>query len=505
MEIERLLNGDPVRKQLKDRSISKSDVLRQLSQLRRGNISVELIRPAKVGDGIIRIDEQSTGYFVDIYNKGLEGLDVIKFVPASGAASRMFKGLLSEYYEYKDERSSDLNDYEQTGRLMENLHRFAFYDDLRSVCSLDDNKDFPEVVEKLLFDKGLNYSNIPKGLIKFHKDGNREKTAFEEHLVEAKQYIRTKDNVCRVHFTVSEDAKTMIERHLSSMRSVYEDDKTRYDLTCSVQSPSTDTIAVDMKGSPVIDDDGKLKLRPAGHGALIHNLNSVEADMIYIKNVDNVTKEKYLRETTEFKKLLGGCLMFVKDRVHGFLNVIDSGGTSDRFFSEVGEFLKKYLFIDIGQNIVPDERMSVCKEIFNRPIRVCGVVRNEGETGGGPFWIKYGDRHEWLQIVESSQVDSSVKSQADIWSLSTHFNPVDIVCWVRDHRGKKFDLKNYVDPDAGIITSKSAGGKEFQALELPGLWNGAMAGWLTVLVEVPLATFNPVKSIFDLLRSRHIN
>lgn len=505
MEIEHLLSLDCIKEQLKDRGISKSDILRQLSQFERGNISVELIRPARVGDGINRLDKHRTSCFVDIYNQSLESLDVVKLVPSSGAASRMFKDLLSEYYEYINESPSDLNDYKQTAKLIKNLRSFAFFNDLRSICDISDDKNFPEIVKILLFDEGLNYSNIPKGLIKFHKSGGESKTAFEEHLVEAKQYIKMKDHRCRIHFTVSEDAKAVVERHLTSIRPKYEDNDTKYELTCSVQSPSTDTIAVDMKGRPVTGKDGKLKFRPAGHGALIQNLNSIETDMIYIKNIDNVIKEKYLQETIKFKKLLGGCLIFVKDKVHGFLNSIDSGDHPEQLFSEINEFIKEYLFVNIGNSAAPNEKLSIYKEMLNRPIRVCGVVKNEGELGGGPFWIKYGEHQEWIQIVESSQVDHSNKSQADIWGLSTHFNPVDIVCWVKDHRGNKFDLINFVDPDAGIITKKSLGGMEVQALELPGLWNGAMAGWLTVLMEVSLSTFNPVKNVFDLLRSKHID
>ncbi|MGI9533463.1 MAG: DUF4301 family protein [Thermodesulfobacteriota bacterium] len=491
--MEELLNSDPIKKQLAEKGISRNSILRQLSQFERGDISVELIRPATINDGIVKINERETDEFINIYGKSLQEIEAVKFVPASGAASRMFKDLLSEYSSFSENENPDLKKYEYSKKLIENLPDFGFYNDLKSVC---DSKNFTKIIQKLLFPGGLNYSNLPKGLIKFHKYSESSRTAFEEHLVESQYYIKGNNNRCMIHFTIPVESKSIIENYLSSIQASYEDTETFYNLSYSVQDPSTDTIAVDMKNNPVISKTGKLNFRPAGHGALIQNLNMINSDMIYIKNIDNVTVESYLDENVKYKKLLGGYLIFIKEKIHNYLRLLESGNADKEELTGIKEFLKKYLFIEIKDN-------TDLKAMLNRPIRVCGVVKNEGEPGGGPFWIKYGKSGESLQIVESAQVDISSDTQAAIWNSSTHFNPVDIVCWVRDYKDDKFDLNKYVDSDAGIITKKSADGVEIKALELPGLWNGAMADWLTVFIEVPLLTFNPVKTVFDLLRKEH--
>ena len=467
----------------------------QLSQFERDSIPVELVRPATVNDGVIRIDDRETEKFIKIYSESLPSLDAVKFVPASGAASRMFKELISEYSDFIKIESPELEQYQSSKRLIENLPKFAFYNDLLSVCESD---KFTEIIDKLLNSTGLNYSNLPKGLIKFHKYNGSTRTAFEEHLVEGKHYIMGKDNMCKIHFTVPENYSSYIKNQLESLLTGYQADGSSFELNYSIQDPATDTIAVDMNNNPVISDRGELNFRPAGHGALIQNLNSIDADMIFIKNIDNVTVEDYLNETVKFKKLLGGYLIFIKDKIHNSLKLLDSGNTADDEFEDIKQFLKKYLFIDLVDN-------TNLKILLNRPIRVCGVVKNEGEPGGGPFWTGYGINGESLQIVESAQVDTDSRSQLDIWNSSTHFNPVDIACWVRDFMGNKFDFNEYVDSDAGIITRKSTDGMEIKALELPGLWNGAMADWLTVFIEVPLITFSPVKTVFDLLRKEHQN
>jgi len=498
--MEDFLKKESIKKQLENRGITQEDILGQLAQFERGSIFVDLIKPAKIDDGIIGLSSSDIKEYISLYSKSLPELNVVKFVPASGAASRMFRELVSEHSAFNNEDHPALENYEFSRKLIENLPKLAFYDDLKAVC---DSDEFSEVIEMLLFTGGLNYSNLPKGLIKFHKYDQSSRTAFEEHLAEANCYIKGKDGSCKIHFTVPVEAKSTIERYLSSVARNYEDENTYYDLSYSVQDPSTDTIAVDMENKPYIGNSGELSFRPAGHGALIHNLNSIEADMIFIKNIDNVTVENYLEETVNFKKLLGGYLFFIKDRIHNFLDMLDSGKPGGEELSDLEEFVKKYLFIDFNQALDRDKKLLLYKEQLDRPIRVCGVVKNEGEPGGGPFWIKYGSSGKSLQIVESAQVNMDDADQAKIWNSSTHFNPVDIVCWVNDYRGKKFDLYNYIDREAGLITKKSVEGVEIKALELPGLWNGAMAGWLTVFVEVPLTTFNPVKTVFDLLRKEH--
>lgn len=502
-KIEKLLDSKSVKNQLRDRKKSAKNILDQLCLFKKGNIPLELISPAKVGDGIIKLNDNKVEELVNIYNKHLNDLNVVKFVPSSGAASRMFKDLLSEYSDYVNEKDAELRNYKHTTRLMENLERFAFFEDLKLLCDINDRKNFAEIVKKLLFDEGLNYSYLPKGLIKFHGDNNKGKTAFEEHLIEAKLYTKGKNNLCNIHFTVPQKAKFTIEQHLSLIRAKYEDNKTHYNITCSIQGPSTDTIAVDMNNEPITTEEGNLNFRPAGHGALIQNLNSIEADMIYIKNIDNVTVESHLEETVKYKKLLGGYLLSIKNKCHNFLKLIDLGKLGKEIFYGMEEFIQKHLSIDIQQSTDLNKKLSTYKELLNKPIRICGVVKNEDEPGGGPFWTKYGSYKRSLQIVESAQVDTSSKQQVDIWRSSTYFNPVDIVCWIKDYKGNKFNLNNYIDPNAVIITSKSSGNTEIKALELPGLWNGAMADWLTVFVEVPLITFNPVKNVFDLLRKNH--
>ena len=316
--MEELLNSDPVKKQLEKRSIPVDGILGQLSQFERGSINVELIRTATVNDGIIEFSTSEAEKYTGIYNGSLNNLNVVKFVPASGAASRMFKELISEYADFAKEKTPDIEQYQFTKELIENLSKFAFSNDLKSVCESD---SFTEIVEKLLNKNGLNYSNLPKGLIKFHKYDDSTRTAFEEHLVEAKDYIRGKDKNCQIHFTVPQETKSMIEEYISSVYMNYEDKETSFDLSYSVQDPSTDTIAVDMSNSPFINKNGELSFRPAGHGALIKNLNSIDADMIFIKNIDNVAVENYLDETIKFKKLLGGFLIFIKDKVHSFLRI----------------------------------------------------------------------------------------------------------------------------------------------------------------------------------------
>ena len=492
--MDKILNSPAVKKQLKLRKIPDSSILDQVSQFERGNISVELIRPAVVGDGIKSLDKGGEEELVDIYESAVGELVCVKFVPASGAASRMFKDLLAEYSEMLRLKDQDPEQLQSTNKLLDNISKFAFHDELKAVSESD---ELPEIIEKLLLPTGLNYSNIAKGLIKFHKKDNRAVTAFEEHLEESKSYIRGNDGRCRIHFTVPDDQINDIKKYLQSVKDYYEDQNTSYDLTYSVQDPSTDTIGVDMQDKPFLGDGGELLFRPAGHGALINNLNSIEADIVFIKNIDNVTVPKYLGETIRFKKMLGGYLLLIKNRIHEFLNLLEGGKPDREKIEEIISFAEEHLFMDLDEGSL--------KEQLNRPIRVCGVVKNEGEPGGGPFWIKSNDNTESLQIVESAQVNTESEAQTEIWNSSTHFNPVDLVCWVNDFRGNKFDLNKYVDHNAGIITVKSIDGEEIKALELPGLWNGAMADWITVFIEVPQVTFNPVKTVFDLLRKEHQN
>ena len=350
-------------------------------------------------------------------------------------------------------------------------------------------------MEEILFEPGLNYSKIPKGLIKFHKYDDSSRTAFEEHLVEGALYLCDESGNCTIHFTVPPDYRSDIEEYLESKQYDYQDKNIKFNLEYSVQNPSTDTIAVNTDNTPYVNSEGKLVFRPAGHGALIENLDSIDSDYIFIKNIDNVTTEKYLAETVKYKKVIGGYLFSIKKEINKILFDLEDVNLDNQRKIEIIKYCKDILGLETDDGIGNKE----LSEILNRPVRVCGVVKNEGEPGGGPFWIRKSGKLS-KQIVESAQVDMEDSNQSSIWGSSTHFNPVDIVCSVRDYRGNKFDLKEFIDHDAGIITNKSIDGTEIKALELPGLWNGAMAKWITLFVEVPLITFNPVKTVFDLLR-----
>ena len=493
--MENSFKSEQIKKQLLGRRISRDSLDQQLYQFNKNNVLVELRKPAVIGDGIVRLDTNDENKFIETYNSTINSLEAAKFVPASGAASRMFKELLTEYSEVENRKKPDLNQFEYSHKLVENLARFAFYDELKSIC---DSMDIKKLLESLLFEPGLNYSNLPKGLIKFHKYKDSSRTAFEEHLVEAREYLGDESGNCNIDFTVPSEYKTDIEEYLEEKLFDYQKDHIKFNLSYSVQNPATDTVAVDMNINPVLNERGELILRPAGHGALLENLNAIDSDIIFIKNIDNVTTEKYLHDTVKYKKVLGGYLISIRNQINEILLELES--VNKNKLNRIKQFCTDKLEIEIKE----EAGMELLIQILNRPIRVCGVVKNEGEPGGGPFWVNK-DGLVTKQIVESVQVDMTSNKQKEIWNSSTHFNPVDIVCSVRNYKGEKFDLNNFVDHDACIITTKSIDGKEIKALELPGLWNGAMADWITLFIEVPLITFNPVKTVFDLLREEHQN
>jgi len=495
--MENSLKSEQIMKQLLGRRISRDSLNQQLYQFNKNNVVVELRKPAVIGDGIVRLDTNDENNFIETYNSAINSLEAAKFVPASGVASRMFKGLLTEYSEVENRKKPDINQFEYSHKFVENLAKFAFYDELKSIC---DSMDIKKLLESLLFEPGLNYSNLPKGLIKFHKYKDSSRTAFEEHLVEAREYLGDESGNCNIDFTVPSEYKTDIEEYLEEKLFDYQKDHIKFNLSYSVQNPATDTIAVDMNNNPVKNEKGELIFRPAGHGALLENLNAIDSDIIFIKNIDNVTTEKYLHDTVKYKKVLGGYLISIKNQINKILLELENVNLNINRINEIKQFCTDKLEIEIKE----EAGMEFLIQILNRPVRVCGVVKNQGEPGGGPFWVNK-DGLITKQIVESVQVDMTSNKQKEIWNSSTHFNPVDIVCSVRNYKGEKFDLNNFVDHDACIITTKSIDGKEIKALELPGLWNGAMADWITLFIEVPLITFNPVKTVFDLLREEHQN
>jgi hypothetical protein len=393
---------------------------------------------------------------------------------------------------------------------------FAFYDDLKKVMALDGKEiesylrpeKCPDIIEYITSAKGLNYGWLPKALIKFHVYPGRSRTAMEEHLVEAAHYVRDGRNICRVHFTVSEEHESSFRNSLLEVKSYYENlFGVRYEVGITKQLPSTETIAVDMNNRPVRNSEGEIMFRPGGHGALLANINALNADLVFIKNIDNVVPDRLKEITILHKKILGGYLIRLRDRIFHNLNLLSSKEVGDEVLSKIICFCEEELFMSFPDGFQSCSASAKKDHIFrrlNRPVRVCGVVRNEGEPGGGPFWVKGGDGSCSLQIVEKDEVDMDSEQQSNIWKSASYFNPVDLVCLIRNYQREKFDLNLYANKEAVFISRKSHNGDEIRVLEHPGLWNGSMALWNTVFVEVPLLTFNPVKNIEDLLRESHL-
>lgn len=500
-------------KQLEETGFSQKKIQNQLKCFASGFPFVNLIRPAVINDGIKLITTTGEIKLNNDFDEYAKTIKIIKFVPASGAATRMFKDL----FEFKDNFDKpDVNPkiIELGMAFFQSINRFAFYQDLDMVMDADglslkeelDSKNYRLILDYLLLEKGLNYSNLPKALIKFHRSEHGFRTALEEHLVESALYGKSSDGVAYIHFTISPEHVSSFESLISKVVTFYEKQyHVKFNITHSVQLPTTDTIAVNMDNSPFRTNTDQLLFRPAGHGALIWNVNQLDADLIFIKNIDNVVPERKGETTVVYKKIIGSLLFQYKQQIDKTLKKLTS--QSKIKFEDVISFVENDLFIELpkGFGSLPEEDIKQnLITILNRPIRVCGMVKNEGEPGGGPFWVKNADGNS-LQIVESSQIDFNQSSQKRIVDQSTHFNPVDIACSIRDYKGETFDLTKFVDPNTGFISVKSKDGKDLKALELPGLWNGAMAKWITIFVEVPIATFNPVKTVNDLLRSEHQN
>ena len=499
--------------QLDSKGISKEKVANQIQTFKEGIPFVQLSQAAVVGNGILRFSEKEQLDLLQYFEDNRKELDLLKFVPASGAASRMFKAMFNFLDSY-DPSKENLSDYiERTGdtdakKFTEHLSDFPFYELIMSrIEDKASNKD-EEVylfVKEMLSEEGLNYGFYPKGLLPFHKYETGTATPFEEHLKEAALYAKTKGKA-NLHFTVSEQHDEMFAKEEAMVGpKVSKKTDTNFDVSYSNQKPSTDTIAVDMENQPFKNSDGSILFRPGGHGALIENLNDQDADIIFIKNIDNVVIDKNLETVSNSKKMLAGVLKKVQDKAFAYAKLLE-GDVSIEKADEIKSFLEKDLNVRMPKNyedLDVDAQRDILKDRLNRPIRICGMVKNEGEPGGGPFWIKDSEGNISLQIIESAQVDMDDSEQAGILKNSTHFNPVDLVCGVRNFKGEKYDLLNYVDEKQGFITGKTQEGKELKALELPGLWNGAMAFWNTLFVEVPLVTFNPVKTVNDLLKPTH--
>lgn len=486
--------------QFENRGISIADINNQLNQFKEGFPFINLHKPATVGDGILKLNSNEEINYIELFDSYAKTHKLLKFVPASGAATRMFKDL----YEYTEGNHS-LDQFPTVKEVVEKIEHFAFFDYLSEMLKkqgFETTKiDSKKIIEFIIGNHGLNYGSLPKALLLFHKYDNKSRTSLEEHLVEGALYSVSEHNKVYLHFTVSPEHRKEFEKVVCDNLNEYSlKYGIKYEIDYSVQLPSTDTIAVDLNNLPFRDKNEKLVFRPGGHGALIHNLNALNVDLIFIKNIDNVVPDRLKGETIKHKKIIGGFLIFLEQNIYKFQVAILNNNFNKTLQNELFSFYKKYFHRNI-ENLTKDE---IEKMLFS-PIRVCGMVKNEGEPGGGPFWVKEQNGNITLQIVESSQVDTKNDQQLQLFKQATHFNPVDLVCSIKNVKGEKYDLSKFIDEKTGFISQKSKDGRALKALELPGLWNGAMANWNTIFVEVPISTFNPVKTINDLLRPQHLN
>lgn len=507
----------------------------ELARFEKGFPFIEIVRSASVGDGILRFSEDECLRYMETGEKSVS--TVTKFVPASGAATRMFKDLFTGLDDLRSGREPGA----KALSFIKDFRKFPFSAGYPGDCS-----DGRAVLEYVLEGDAegrffsLNYGNMPKGLVVFHGYEDGVRTAFEEHFVEGAMYATSSDGKVRMHFTVSPEYMSLFEKEYERLASKYEARfGCSYEVTFSVQNPATDTIAANPDNTPFRKGDGSLLFRPAGHGALLGNLNSVDSDIIMIKNIDNVVRESRLEPTVYWKKVLKGVLVDVRDTVYAYVrrlkglvgaNVCQNGCISasgaavvssasgvsasgvaaalhefvEKELPSLEAFADRFLMYDCASLKAASEGniekyLCTLLALLDRPLRVCGMVKNEGAPGGGPFVVREKDGRLSLQILESSQIDMDNEEYVKALRSSTHFNPVDIVCCIKDCDGRKYDLSEYVDRDAGFISSKSYEGRELKALELPGLWNGSMSSWNTLFVEVPVSTFNPVKTVMDLL------
>lgn len=487
------------KKQIELWGLTITQVQTQIQNFIEGFPFLSVVRPATPEDGILVLSEEEVRNYVSLYQNKSKELVIVKFVPASGAASRMFKDL----FEFLENEDNTLN--KSVELFLINLKHFAFYETLKN--HLAENKkslsDAKDVIDGLL--NGLKYGHLPKGSLQFHHYEDGARTPLDEHFVEGALYANGKNNIVKLHFTVSPEFLKLFEENSKKAQQTYKDKLNMdFHVDFSQQKKSTDTIAVDMDNKPFVDDDGSLLFRPAGHGALIENLNEIDADVIFIKNIDNVVPDRIKETTVLYKKALAGVLVDFQSKVFRYISQLSN--PTKELVEEVTRFLEKDLNYKLPLTFTGlslSEKADSIKQKLNRPIRVCGMVKNTGEPGGGPFWVQNNDGSTALQIAESVQLDPNDASAQKAMKQATHFNPVDLVCGVRDHTGKKFDLLKFTDPSTGFITNKSKSGRELKAQELPGLWNGAMADWITIFVDVPLITFNPVKTVNDLLRPEH--
>lgn len=495
---------------LQAKGITQSQIENQLESFKTGFPYLKIINAAELSNGIIEFTDSEIKELLLTWDNYLQSeASILKFVPASGAASRMFKDL----FEFLDgDSDSPSNAFEN--KFFDEIQKFAFYEDLNTVCiknngssieELISKKQYKAVVSNLLSAEGLNYGALPKGLLKFHNYPTGNRTPMQEHLAEGAMYACNTEKIVNIHFTVSKEHRQLFNNHFNESFKAFENNyKVKFNVGFSEQKPSTDTIAADENNQPFREDD-KLVFRPGGHGALIENLNDLNADVIFIKNIDNVVPDSIKDSTVTYKKIIAGILVKLQKQSFEYLKALENEAVSATELATISQFCKDQLnnFNENIDSLSRTELRTYLQTKLNRPMRICGMVKNVGEPGGGPFLTVNADGTVSPQILESSQIDLSNPVDKDKMLKSTHFNPVDLVCAVKNYRGEKFDLLKHVDKNTGFISFKSKNGKELKALELPGLWNGAMSDWNTIFVEVPIDTFNPVKTVNDLLRPQH--
>ena len=518
-EIQELQNELSLEKNL---DIPIKLILEQIAIFKKGIPSLKLIKPCIISDGVKIFSDSQIDDYIMKFKSALDDGRVMKFVPASGAASRMFQKQLaaavkaddSDFNKISEKAASGDEDCKAALEFFYNIKHFAFYKELKKMLSkegknLEDlikNKNILDLIKCTSDSNGLNYANLPKGSILFHSYPEGPRTAFEEHLIEAMNYSAGKNKTVKVHFTISPEHEVEVKKLFSKLISKYEKQGWKFDVGFSFQSPETNTVSVTMDNKIFRDTNGKILFRPGGHGALLVNLNRLESEIILIKNIDNIVPDHLKKETYRFKKILGGYLIHLRNKIFELLLKLEKDHISESINDETVALIKSEFGIDLSSKLKAKsliEKKKYLFDILNRPIRVCGMVKREGHPGGSPFWVEDEPGEITKQIVETAQVNLSDRTQAEIFDQATHFNPVDIACSIKDYKGNHFDLQKFVNPNTGLIATKSKNGKELKALELPGLWNGGMYHWLTVFVEVPKITFNPVKEINDLLKPEH--
>lgn len=505
--------------QLEEKGINPDQVLRQLETFKKGISPVNLVKPALPNDGIEFFDKKEIDFYISYFQKEKSGITIQKFVPASGAASRMFKQLFEASNELKllnDKQFEALSKMPEILSFINELDKYPFYEDLQEICkakgtsieSLKKDGKFLVILDYLLNPEGLSYGQLPKGLLKFHKYSTGTRTAFEEHFNEASLFLKDEENRINLHFTVSPEHQRLFSALSEYLKAKYLKNKDiKFDISFSVQKPSTDTIAADKNNDPFLTENNKLLFRPGGHGALLQNMQELNQDLIFVGNIDNVAPDRTQEMRVRYKQLLAGVLLERVQKIHNYLKKLDANISSE-LKTEIIEFVKKYISEDTGNelnNLNRDDFRTKAFLILNRPIRICGMVKNVGEPGGGPFWVKDKNGTISKQIIESSQIDLKDPTQNQIFKNSSHFNPVDLVCYMKNYKNQKFNLEDFRDSEMAFISEKSQGSSTLKALELPGLWNGSMAGWISFFVDVPIETFSPVKTIFDLIREEHIS